>query len=61
MDTRIGNAMKALHFERHRETNGKRRRGFRRLKLPAEEAVPPVAPEAPTNPPDEPIDDDAPF
>ncbi len=30
MDTRIGNAMRALAFDRHRETNGKRRRGFRR-------------------------------
>ena len=30
MDTRIGNAMRALGFDRHRETDGKRRRGFKR-------------------------------
>jgi len=58
MDTRIGNAMKALRFERHRETTGKRRRGFRRL--------PPLPP--PVNAAGEPInpipvvpDDDTPF
>ena len=30
MDTRIGNAMRSLGFDRHRETGGKRRRGFLR-------------------------------
>jgi predicted P-loop ATPase len=30
MDTRIGNAMRSLNFDRHRETAGKRRRGFMR-------------------------------
>lgn len=33
MDTRIGNAMRALGFDKHRETSGKRRRGF--LRRPA--------------------------
>ena len=30
MDTRIVNCMKALGFTRHRETTGKRRRGYMR-------------------------------
>jgi predicted P-loop ATPase len=30
MDMRIGNAMRALGFERHRQTSGKRLRGFKR-------------------------------
>lgn len=67
MDTRIGNAMKALRFERHRETNAKRRRGFRRLPLPD---VPSVAAEPAGGSPDlraDPTnntavpDDDTPF
>lgn len=35
MDTRIGNGMRALGFERHRESSGRRRRGFRRLPPPS--------------------------
>ena len=41
MDTRIGNAMKSLGFDKHRETAGKRRRGFLR-RPPATPAAPPV-------------------
>ncbi|EJE49590.1 putative P-loop ATPase [Acidovorax sp. CF316] len=36
MDGRMGRAMKGLGFERHRESNGARRRGFKRLKLDQE-------------------------
>ena len=47
MDTRIGNAMRALGFDKHRETSGKRRRGF--LRRPP--APPPAAPQnAPVTP-----------
>lgn len=48
MDTRIGNAMRALGFERHRETSGKRRRGFMRRPPPPPRATPDGAPVAPT-------------
>lgn len=41
MDTRIGNAMRALGFDKHRETSGKRRRGF--LRRPP--SPPPAAPQ----------------
>lgn len=47
MDTRIGNAMRALNFDRHRETAGKRRRGFVRRPPPP----PPAAPDAALLPP----------
>lgn len=64
MDTRIGNAMKALGFDKHRETSGKRRRGF--LRRPP--APPPAAPRsapvaltvAPVGPPAS-EDDDLPL
>ena len=47
MDTRIGNAMRALNFDRHRETSGKRRRGFVRRPPPPPPAAPRSAPVAP--------------
>lgn len=47
MDTRIGNAMRALNFDRHRETSGKRRRGFTRRPPPPPPAAPYAAPVAP--------------
>ena len=47
MDTRIGNAMRALNFDRHRETSGKRRRGFTRRPPPPPPAAPKNAPVAP--------------
>lgn len=40
MDTRIGNAMRALGFDRHRETGGKRRRGFLRRPVDATPSTP---------------------
>ena len=40
MDTRISNSMKALGFDRHRETAGKRRRGFLRRPPPTPQATP---------------------
>ena len=48
MDTRIGNAMRALNFDRHRETGGKRRRGFVRRPPPPPPATPKNAPVATT-------------
>lgn len=48
MDTRIGNAMRSLGFDKHRETSGKRRRGFLRRPPPPPQAVPHGAPVAPT-------------
>lgn len=48
MDTRIGNAMKALGFDKHRETSGKRRRGFLRRPPSPPLATPQAAPVAPT-------------
>ncbi len=47
MDTRINNAMKALGFDRHRETSGKRRRGFLRRPPTPPPAAPDSAPVAP--------------
>lgn len=47
MDTRIGNAMRALNFDRHRETAGKRRRGFVRRPPPPPPAALYAAPVAP--------------
>lgn len=47
MDTRVGNAMRALYFDRHRETGGKRRRGFVRRPPPPPPAAPQSAPVAP--------------
>jgi putative DNA primase/helicase len=47
MDTRIGNAMKALGFDKHRETAGKRRRGFLRRPPEPPTAAPYSAPVAP--------------
>ena len=47
MDTRIGNAMRALNFVRDREKTGKRRRGFLRLPPPPPPAAPKTAPVAP--------------
>ena len=60
MDTRIVNCMKALGFEKHRETTGKRRRGYRRLPRP-EAAAPPQRPS--DGPPsfDDEDDNDLPF
>jgi len=49
MDTRIGNAMRALAFDRHRETSGKRRRGFKRRPPPPPPAAPQSAPVAPVS------------
>ncbi|MBO9647378.1 MAG: hypothetical protein J7605_02625 [Variovorax sp.] len=45
MDARIGNAMRALGFEKHRETTGSRLRGWRRNKTnaPAQPAASPAA------------------
>ena len=40
MDTRISNSMKALGFDRHRETAGRRRRGFLRRPLPDPQTAP---------------------
>jgi putative DNA primase/helicase len=48
MDTRIGNAMKQLGFDKHRETAGKRRRGFLRRPPPIPMATPQGAPVRPT-------------
>lgn len=61
MDTRIVNCMKALGFERYRETTGKRRRGYRRLPRP-EAAAPPPRP-ADDGPPsfEDESDNDLPF
>lgn len=47
MDTRIGNAMRALGFDKHRETSGKRRRGFLRRPPAPPPAAPQNAPVAP--------------
>lgn len=60
MDGRIGNAMKALRFERYRETTARRRRGFRRLP-PMEPELPPAAGAAPSAVPRTDADDDTPF
>lgn len=49
MDTRIGNAMKALGFDKFRETSGKRRRGFMRRPPPPPQATPNSAPVAPNS------------
>lgn len=51
MDTRIGNAMRALAFDRYRETSGKRRRGFKRRPPAPPPAAAYVAPVAPNMPP----------
>ncbi len=61
MDTRIVNCMKALGFERYRETTGKRRRGYRRLPRP--EAVAPPPRHADDGPPsfEDESDNDLPF
>jgi predicted P-loop ATPase len=49
MDTRIGNAMRALGFERHRPTAGtERKRGFKRRPPATPQATPESAPVAPT-------------
>lgn len=64
MDTRIGNAMRALNFDRHRETSGKRRRGFVRRPPPPPPAAPydaPVAPNAAHAGPPASEDDDLPL
>ncbi len=64
MDARIGNAMKSLNFERHRETAGKRRRGFVRRPPPPPPAAPNNAPVAPKSAPVRPSvseDDDLPL
>ncbi|HCY17164.1 MAG TPA: hypothetical protein DHV21_14520 [Curvibacter sp.] len=44
MDTRIGNAMRALGFDKHRETTGGRLRGWKRRPPPPPKAVPYTAP-----------------
>ena len=64
MDTRIGNAMRALGFDRHRETSGKRRRGFVRRPPPPPRATPdgaPVTPSAAHAGPPASEDDDLPL
>ena len=64
MDTRIGNAMKALGFDKHRETAGKRRRGFMRRPPEPPTAAPysaPVAPNAARVGPPVSEDDDLPL
>lgn len=64
MDTRIGNAMRALGFDKHRETSGKRRRGFLR-RPPAPPPAPPqnapVAPSVALEGPSASEDDDLPL
>ncbi|QHI99347.1 hypothetical protein GT347_16000 [Xylophilus rhododendri] len=47
MDTRLGNCMKALGFKRERESTGKRRRGFTRLRQPVDSAAQPAQAAAP--------------
>jgi len=49
MDTRISNAMRSLGFDSHRETSGKRRRGFMRRPPPPPPAAPNAAPVAPNS------------
>lgn len=44
MDTRIGNAMRVLGFDKHRQTTGKRTRGFLRRPPPPPLATPENAP-----------------
>lgn len=64
MDTRINNAMKALGFDRHRETTGKRRRGFLRrppAPPPAASNAAPVAPNTARVGPPVDQDDDLPL
>lgn len=64
MDTRIGNAMRALGFEKYRETSGKRRRGFLRRPPPPPQATPENAPVGPYEAPRGPSaseDDDLPL
>lgn len=48
MDTRIVNCMKALGFKRHRETTGKRRRGYLRLAPEVPQPLPAAAGDPPT-------------
>jgi len=47
MDTRIVNCMKALGFKRHRETTGKRRRGYLRLAPVVPQPLPAAAGDPP--------------
>ena len=47
MDTRIVNCMKALGFKRHRETTGKRRRGYLRLAPVVSQPLPAAAGDPP--------------
>jgi len=64
MDTRISNAMKALGFLRYRETDGKRRRGFKRrppAPPPATAYTAPVAPPTAHVGPQSSEDDDLPI
>ena len=61
MDTRIVNAMKALGFERYRETTGKRRRGYRRLPKPEALAAPLPPPDDGPPPFEDDSDNDLPF
>lgn len=61
MDTRIVNAMKALGFERFRETTGKRRRGYRRLPKPEAVASPFPPPDDGPPPFEDDSDNDLPF
>lgn len=49
MDTRIANAMKALGFKKHRETTGRRRRGYERLPKPTPQPAQPNRSEAGNN------------
>lgn len=61
MDTRISNAMKSLGFERHRETSGLRRRGFRRKPAEAQPGAPVPEPSTPPSPPAAPLAPPGPF
>ena len=48
MENRIGNCMRAIGFDKHRESKGERKRGY--MRRPPEDAAP-VAPVAPTDAP----------
>lgn len=64
MDTRIGNAMRALGFDKHRETSGGRRRGWKRRPPPPPQAAPytaPVDPNVALTGPQASEDDDLPL
>lgn len=47
METRIGNCMRAIGFDKYRESNGERKRGYMRRPPPAVTGAAPAAPAAP--------------